>query len=211
MNDLINKIHNCDNREILKQLPDKSIDLILTDFPYGVGYNYNSYKDTLDNLRDLIKTCMPEYFRIAKQILITPGNKNMFEYPKPDWTFAWVNNAGTGQSKYGFTCWHPILYYGDYKQNKKELCRDIIITKNNNREITNHSCSKPLELWIKLIKAFTNKDDLIFDGLSGSGVTAKACYHTYRNYICCEIDELYYLDSIKSVNELKQNLFESIN
>ena len=35
--DLTNKIINADCMDILKQLPDKSVDLILTDPPYGGG------------------------------------------------------------------------------------------------------------------------------------------------------------------------------
>lgn len=38
MQDLINKIHNADCLEFMKQLPDKSIDLVkLTDPPYNIG------------------------------------------------------------------------------------------------------------------------------------------------------------------------------
>lgn len=33
-----NKIINADCMEILKQLPDKCIDLVLTDPPYGIDY-----------------------------------------------------------------------------------------------------------------------------------------------------------------------------
>ncbi len=36
MQDLINKIHNADCLEFMKQLPDKSIDMILCDLPYNV-------------------------------------------------------------------------------------------------------------------------------------------------------------------------------
>ena len=35
MLELINKIHNCDNAEMLAQLPDKSLDLIIEDMPYN--------------------------------------------------------------------------------------------------------------------------------------------------------------------------------
>ena len=35
----INKIINADCLDILKQLPDKCIDLVLTDPPYGIGYD----------------------------------------------------------------------------------------------------------------------------------------------------------------------------
>ena len=36
--DLENKIINADCLDILKQLPDKCIDLVLTDPPYGMNY-----------------------------------------------------------------------------------------------------------------------------------------------------------------------------
>lgn len=38
LDDLINKITCADCLDILKQLPDKCIDLILTDPPYGIGF-----------------------------------------------------------------------------------------------------------------------------------------------------------------------------
>lgn len=37
MEQYINKIINADCMDILKQLPDKCIDLVLTDPPYGIG------------------------------------------------------------------------------------------------------------------------------------------------------------------------------
>ncbi len=37
LDDLENKIINADCMDILKQLPDKCIDLVLTDPPYGIG------------------------------------------------------------------------------------------------------------------------------------------------------------------------------
>jgi site-specific DNA-methyltransferase (adenine-specific) len=39
MQELLNKIHLGDCLEFMKQLPDKSIDLVLTDPPYGIGYD----------------------------------------------------------------------------------------------------------------------------------------------------------------------------
>ena len=36
-----NKIINADCLDILKQLPDKCIDLVLTDPPYGIGISNN--------------------------------------------------------------------------------------------------------------------------------------------------------------------------
>jgi DNA modification methylase len=43
-------IYCADCREILPLIPDKSIDLVLTDFPYGNNTEYGIYLDTFENL-----------------------------------------------------------------------------------------------------------------------------------------------------------------
>lgn len=37
LEEMINKVHCADCLEFMKDLPDKSIDLVLTDPPYGIG------------------------------------------------------------------------------------------------------------------------------------------------------------------------------
>src|SRR5260221_13829145 len=43
----LNKIHNIDCLEFMKTLPDKCIDLVLTDPPYGI--NFGSEKNSMSN------------------------------------------------------------------------------------------------------------------------------------------------------------------
>ena len=50
----INKIYCMDALEFLKQMPDQSVDLILTDPPYGVNLNYDIYVDTEENWFNLM-------------------------------------------------------------------------------------------------------------------------------------------------------------
>ena len=59
MQDLINKIHNADCLEFMKQLPDKSIDLVLTSPPYD---NLRDYKGYTFNFEGIAK----EIYRILK-------------------------------------------------------------------------------------------------------------------------------------------------
>lgn len=47
--DYINKIINADCLDILKQLPDKCIDLVLTDPPYGIGFGTFNRTNKLKN------------------------------------------------------------------------------------------------------------------------------------------------------------------
>jgi len=76
---LKNKITLGDSLEILKKLPDKCIDLILTDPPYGIGYSLKPHsgskmaKKSWDN-----KTPSDEFFlemfRVSKNQIIFGGN-----------------------------------------------------------------------------------------------------------------------------------------
>ena len=49
--DLENKIINADCLEILKQLPDKCIDLVLTDPPYGMNYQSGWRKQKYEKIK----------------------------------------------------------------------------------------------------------------------------------------------------------------
>ena len=71
--------------EVMRGFSDKQFDLVLTDPPYGVNYEYNQYQDTPENLKKLIDGFMPEVLRIGKRVMITCGNGNQHLYPKPDW------------------------------------------------------------------------------------------------------------------------------
>lgn len=42
LDELKNKIHHCDYLEMLRQIPDESADLVLTDPPYGINYSSNA-------------------------------------------------------------------------------------------------------------------------------------------------------------------------
>lgn len=59
---LINKVHNCDCLELLKKIPDKSVDMILQDPPYN-----KTYCKWDINIFDKIDEYWAEWKRIAKK------------------------------------------------------------------------------------------------------------------------------------------------
>ena len=69
----INTLHCKDNLELMKELPDNSIDLIYGDILYGTGNNFGEYKDLKINLKEkLIFGIIPEtiyvhYFKRIKE------------------------------------------------------------------------------------------------------------------------------------------------
>lgn len=84
MDKFINKVIQGDCLEVMKHIPDKSIDLILTDPPYGIkadkgigGFGTSKtdkhYKGGWDNNRPS-KEYFDEIIRISKQAIIFGGN-----------------------------------------------------------------------------------------------------------------------------------------
>ena len=194
--DIINKVHQADCLEFMKQMPDKCVDLVLTDPPYGVGWNYDTYDDTPENLKKMIDKVMPEILRVSKRVLITTGHTNLFIYPKPKWILAWFIKSGAGMNSWGFTTWQPILAYGNdpYLENKLGLRPDSIehIETTEKWLKEEHSCPKPIKFWKKLLlRGSVKETDIIFDPFNGSGTTTKAAQDLNRRFIGIDISEKY--------------------
>lgn len=76
MNELINKIHLGDCMDFLKRIPDNSIDLVLTDPPYGIDYLSNRTKNHRkienDKYVDFSKL-YPKWIEQFKRVLTDTG------------------------------------------------------------------------------------------------------------------------------------------
>lgn len=70
MIDYINKLFNKDNLELLKELPDKCIDLIYCDILYNTGKKFRDFNDNLGTPAQAINWYKPrlfEMFRVLKE------------------------------------------------------------------------------------------------------------------------------------------------
>ena len=234
--DLKNKIILGDSLEILKLLPDKCIDLILTDPPYELnlhgGVGMGAFCE-----RKLIKTkhidfmahgfdydaYFNEFIRICKKvnIYIFCSNQQITKIMN------WFEEKGY---LVNLLVWHKTnavtLVNKKYNSNEEYLIcvRESGATFNNLpvAECTKvfsfpyptdkdrfHPSQKPLQLVKILIKRKSNKDDLVLDCFSGSGTTAIACHNLKKNFICIEKDESFYKASIERLknNTIQTTLF----
>ena len=202
------EIWNDDCLNVLKTMPDKSVDLVLTDPPYGVGLKgkrtkhkislqnkgYESnFEDTPEYIKKVVIPAIIECLRIAKRVVVMPGTRNMFLYPTPNDVGCVYNPNGAGMGKWGFICYQPILYYGNDPYLEKRLgSRPNGFSDTSSAEkIDGFPCPKPLK-WMKwLIHRTSFEGETILDPFMGSGTTGVACANLNRNFIGIEISEKY--------------------
>ena len=200
-------LYNGDCLELMKDISDNSVDMILTDIPYGV---VNRSDNGLRNLNkekadvfDLdMKEVLEEFYRISRgQIVVFCGKEqfsNIYEF--------FANQKGTTR---------PIIWYksnpspmnGQYvylsgvelavwfKPKGRKVfnahCKNTVFKHSNgSRKI--HPTQKNVNLFEELITDNTNENEIVFDPFMGSGTTGVACKNLGRNFIGIELDKGYF-------------------
>lgn len=167
------QIFCADCRDVLPGLP--RVELVLTDPPYGVGiadWDASSCEWIVPLLR-------------AETILITPGIKNLFRYPAPDWVASYSFPAGFKRATGGgFNCWEPVLVYG-----KVRFTLDARLFRPRASErVDGHETPKPLLPWQWLISESSSTGPVL-DPFMGSGTTLIAAKNLGRTAIGIDISE----------------------
>jgi len=165
----------------------------LTDPPYGVGWQFAGMNDTPENLDRLIAGALPLLRDVANVVLMTPGTRNMWHYPAPDWTLAWMAGSGVGCGPWGFISWHPILAYGadPYLAQGKGSRPDAFRFQGAAPDV-DHPSPKPLEVWQWLLeRGSVNPGDRVFDPFLGSGTTMIAAERLGRICYGMELEPKY--------------------
>lgn len=212
----MNKMMNCDCFDMLAILEDNSIDLLLTDPPYGMAFQSGHRKEKHkkiqndDNL-DWLPAWMSEINRVMKPeshlyIFCSWHKVDIFKqeiekYYQVKNLIVWhKNGGGMGDLKGGYGGVHELLFFIN---NGKDLNgrRDTdVINKAYRTGNDNHPTEKPVNLMEYLIEKSSDPGDLVMDTFSGSFPVAFACHNTGRKFIGCEIDEKYYNDAVKRMD-----------
>jgi DNA modification methylase len=192
----INQIITGDCLEVMRGWPDKCVDLIVTDPPYGIGLDYGGYDDSEENLSVLAPAIIEQSIRLARKcVVVTPGVLGQWFYPKPKWVMSWSYAPTTNSiCCWGFNQWQPILVYGPdpFLANSLGARPDQINDYRPANIDSCHPCPKPISFISKLIARVSIEDsDLILDPFAGSGTTCVAAQQLGRKFIGIEIEERY--------------------
>ena len=201
--DFINKVIYGDCLEVMKDIPDNSIDLVVTDPPYNAGREYDNDKLNKKEQEDFINKWMSECKRITKDNLVIiigvkyhiPFTKWLIENMNYCWEFVWWKSNGMLNGKATFSKFEKVLWFakneGTYYRQKPEYTDvwniPIQVQKNN----WGHPTPKTIRGMSRIIKLLSKENDLILDPFLGSGTTAVAAKQLKRNFIGIEISPDY--------------------
>ncbi|HEG43363.1 MAG TPA: hypothetical protein ENH94_04865 [Phycisphaerales bacterium] len=190
MNDnIINTIICGDCLPIMRDMPDDSVDLVLTDPPYGIGEDGGRFRGRKgDGIRVLPKgnwdnepppkEVFDEIQRVSKNQVIWGGNYFTDKLPVSRGWLYWDKLMG-GDFSDGELAWTSF----DTVLKKFTLCN-----KMGGRV---HPAQKPVCLGEWILERFTKPGDSILDTHSGSGSFCVAAKRLGRNYIGIDIIEEY--------------------
>ena len=198
----LNKIYCMDCLDMLKKLPDNSIDLVVTDPPYGIGADVNQQKaggkngwrkyDLKTNWDESIpsKEVFDEIRRVSKNQIIWGGNYfTEFLPPKMCW-LVWDKGQREFSLADGELAWTSF---------EKRL---MSVKKNSKAETRGgkdriHPTQKPVYLYRFCLLNYAEKGMKILDTHGGSFSIAIACEKEGFDLDICEIDTEYFNNGIK--------------
>lgn len=211
----LNKIYCGDCLELMKEIPDKSIDLVLTDPPYGINYLSNYYVDknpfkliTNDTKFDFFEI----YWDNIKSKLKDDGCALIFHsYKQPFPNIAkniiiWVkNNWSAGDLEGDFGNQYESIAYIPMPKFKLKSYRYSNVWHYDRVPPTKltHPTEKPVELLCRCVESCCDIGGTVLDPFCGSGSSLHAAHIMNRKYIGIEIDTSHF--------NTAKNRIESIN
>lgn len=228
----INKIINADCLDILRQLPDKCVDLVLTDVPYKMDFehdmgirkmrpNYDKISEYGSNANidynlffDLClkKLKVVNFFtfcdKATKFEFLKIADKYGFGYREIPFCKTsptpFANNQWLNDIEWGIHIFNKVPIYGDYMTK-----RGWFVVDNLKEPDINHPTPKKTFIVEKLLQNLSQENQIVLDPFSGSGTTAVACHNMKRRFICIEKNPKYAKDSQRRVEQAQrqQTLF----
>ena len=203
-----------DSDQVAKLMDGKKADMVFTDPPYGIGYEYNSHKDTKGD--KYLKFC-DEWFNLLQEqnslIVITTG----WKYKKYWWAkspkdeMIWFDKTKqSGGSSFHLRKTEPIFIFGKVKEKYTwDVFEHISDRGDGMREL--HTCPKPISFISDLIKPQVKENQIVLDVFLGSGTTMVASHQLKRKCYGMELDPKYCQVIIDRMQKLDSGLEIKIN
>lgn len=202
----VNKIYNEDCLVGLKSIPDNSVDLVLTDFPFGeVNRDSNGLRELDKSHADIVTFDLTELTstlcdKTSGSIYIFCGTEQVSEIRRvmvekglSTRLIIWEKtNPSPMNGEYIWLSGIECCVFGK-KQGAtfNGHCRNTVL-RYPSGDSKIHPTAKPLDLFRELMLMSSNEGDLVLDPFMGSGTTAVAAIRDNRKFVGFELNKEYY-------------------
>jgi len=212
MKDKMNKIHNIDCLEFMKQVPDDYFDLVLTDPPYGIGIDGQKKSANINNPKanrkehnfkgwdaaSPHKEYFDEIFRISKNQII--WGANYFIDKLQGNTKGWIV---WDKGQHGLTMSDCELCFTSFQRPTRVITLNRVEIQVDGSV---HPTQKPTRLFKDILRDLAG-DGKVFDPFMGSGTTAVACKSLGIAWCGCELEKDYVDIANKRLEAVQGSLF----
>jgi DNA modification methylase len=199
----LNRIITGNCIEVMQEIPEASIDCVITDPSYLVNYHSSDgrgYQNDNPNDASWLKPAFAEVYRVLK-----PDSYclSFYGFSKAEaflsaWRevgfdiighFVWVKKYASSEKFVRYYHEQAYLLAKGRPRKPKYRLPSVLEWRYSGNEL--HPSQKPVMAILPLVMAFSEQGDVILDPFSGSGSTAVAAQQLGRRYIGIEIDPTY--------------------
>ena len=224
------KLINGNNLDVLSDIPDNSIDLILTDPPYNIsrknnfeslnraGIDFGDWDKNADLFTWIDK--VPRIVKKGASIIIFNGWRNLNgiaeRLEKNGFVvkdiIRWEKTNPMPRNRdrryivdYEFAIW-AVEKHNKWIFNRQSSTYDrseikMPIASRAEKKFGAHPTQKPVKLMEELVMRHSNNNAIVLDPFMGSGSTGVAAINTNRDFIGIELDQTYFKIAENRINE----------
>lgn len=214
--------------QLMKQIPDKSVDMVLTDPPYNIsrknnfntmkgrqGFDFGDWDKGFDQ-ETYLKLCIEKLKDNGGSIIVFNSFENigimarvfrecgvevkcLLRWVKSNPFPRNVNRLYVNNMELALWGVKGKGWVFNKPNDKPYLTGEFNYPVVSGKEKTKHPTQKSLKLISDIVNIHTNSGDLILDPFMGSGTTCVAAQRTNRRFIGMELDFGYYMTAVERV------------
>jgi len=215
--DYIGKVIEGDCLEVMKGMPDKCVDLVLTDPPYGIGEaaNNNASRgklavakdygcDSWDNDR-IGEEYIREIQRVSINQVIFGGNYYADLLPPSNCWIVWdKDNHGNDFAD----CELAWTSFDTAVRKVKWTWNGMLQQDMKNKDVREHPTQKPVGVMSWILREYSEEGQTILDPFLGSGTTVVAAESLGRKWIGIEKEPKYCEIARRRLSQVQQEMFK---
>lgn len=190
-----------DARELAQALPDESVDLVLTDPPFGIGFKYDGYSDSAADYSDLVAWIVETAQRIIKPgglCFVFQAQINLRAmwglFPDDSRLFMAARNFVQIRPTAVQCAYDPVVFWQKpgkllprYQGRDWHVANSAVTSNRGMNAAKFHECPRQLDTCQYIVENFSPPGGVVCDFFMGSGTTAVAAKTMGRRWLGFEL------------------------